>query len=838
MKLSELINFQSNKLRLEEIKNNRSNIVPFVGAGVSKGCGLYTWGELLHKLAIDYLSSDEIDLLESNGDFLKYADRIVNVAGNSDMIMKRIREILAEIETIPNEIPYLLVSMFSKIIITTNYDTLLENASKNSKLGQLKPLLPCLVGQMNETIQLNERSLLKIHGSIEESSSFVFTTDQYRKFYGEKGKRANKLLSLYLTKIFSGKKVLFVGCSLDKDFTLEILEECIQKNRSVSHFAIVPYPSDSQKQLERNRQLTKLGIEPIYYPEGDFLCVKHLINYLAENNHFVSSLEQILAEILGKEQESDYQLRVLLSLLRESFYSTALQFPELLDVDNCKEDFSSDIWGFIGNYRSQNDTLYNICKKAFTAYVQSGYMRCQKEVIKTFFNHFDDLLLKDTEVECLLKKRWSIERNLSKSTALELTWAEKLSNTEIDNYAMDLIEKLQYKNGMNFAEIAPVYTMAKQFFEITKERINFNIKIRLLNSIGAFGHYFSDSKVAETYLQMCIDEIDSCENADRQLMLFKAKCYANLAIAKSFNGTDVFSVLKALEQDISIKKKYNESIQLYSRSLNFYATVLKEVDPFKACEVYLEVADIKENFMNSTKNEEQIKELTASWATTIFNIGLLAKDLELYELAYKIICFANEQRFKTVDHCNRDYCSSINVRAELELFVHEKQKLEWLINGIESRTDLPEGFSGTLAHSWYVCAYYYYLKHEYSVAIKYINKSLAESKKEGALIDFRQDMRTKMLLGDIKSAQNKELANHSNDAEMIYKDIVNGIMEMYGSDSYYLVAPYRRLKQIVESALEKDKYNCAYNILNKKYKLAIKKLGKKLNNYIQQSFNK
>ncbi len=181
MNLSELINFQSNRNRLDEIIRNRKNIVPFVGTGISKGCGLYTWGELLHKLAVDYLTADEISILEGKSDFFEYADQIVEASGNSDMIMKRIREIFSEATVSSTEIPYLLVSMFSPMVITTNYDTLLEDASKNSLMGPLKPLLPCLTGQMNEAIQVNARTLLKIHGSVEETQSFIFTRKQYRK---------------------------------------------------------------------------------------------------------------------------------------------------------------------------------------------------------------------------------------------------------------------------------------------------------------------------------------------------------------------------------------------------------------------------------------------------------------------------------------------------------------------------------------------------------------------------------------------------------------------------------------------------------------------------------
>lgn len=783
MNLSELINFQSNRSRLDDIMKNRRNIVPFVGTGISKGCGLYTWGELLHKLAVDYLAADEIGLLERKGDFFDYADQIVKASGNSDMIMKRIREIFTEATVCSTEIPYLLVSMFSPMVITTNYDTLLEDASRNSLKGPLKPLLPCLTGQMNEAIQVNDRSLLKIHGSVEETQSFIFTRKQYRKFYGEKGNRDNRLVPAYLMKIFSGKKVLFVGCSLDKDYTLEILEECIQQNRSISHFAIVPYPFDPNERIKRKRELTKLGIEPIYYPQGDFQAVNKLLNYLAEENHFISSIRQILIDNVGMKEKNKYELEILLSLLKQSFYKTTLKFPQLLDIDNMKANFTKDILEVIGSSRHHTDTILGICKDAFSAYVKVGYLRYERETVTYFSTQLENMVLMESEIESLLEKKWSIQRNLLNMKESDLTWIIKLSDEEINNYAYDLLQKLQYKNGMNFADIVPAYEMAKQLMEFVADKLDFDIKIKLMNSIGGFGHYFNDSEIAINYLEKCISDIDDSGRTNRELMLFKAKCYANLAITRSLSNISMPAVLEAAEKDIYLKRRYKESDLLYSRSLNFYATALKEIDPFGACDIYLEVVDVKEKLIRSGQDIEQIRELTASWATTIFNIGLLAKDIELYELAYRIICYANKYRFETVNYCNRDYCSSVNVCAELEIFVHSQQNLELLIDGVESRVDLPKGFAETLAHTWYICAFYYFLKKEYSIALKYINKSIGASKKKGALVDFRQEVRTQILYGDIKSVLD------TIEGQTIYLNVIDNIKSIYGNDSYYLILP-------------------------------------------------
>ena len=282
MELIELVNFKANRKRLDRVKKNRKNIVPFVGAGISKGCGLYTWQELLDKLAAEYFTPAQIDHLKSAKDVFGYADKIVAAAGNSDMIMKRIGEIFDETEVIHMDIPYLLVSAFSSMVITTNYDPLLEDVSIGSPLGAIKPLLPCHIGQMNEAIMLNDRRLLKLHGSVEEISSMILSTKQYKEYYGKKGNRGNRALPIYLKKIFEGKKLLFVGCSLDKDYTLDILKECVKQNPNISHFAIVQYLSNQKQQIKWQRKLTKLGIEAIYYPEGDFEAVGKLIHYLAD----------------------------------------------------------------------------------------------------------------------------------------------------------------------------------------------------------------------------------------------------------------------------------------------------------------------------------------------------------------------------------------------------------------------------------------------------------------------------------------------------------------------------------------------------------------------------
>ena len=162
MKLSDLIAFENNRTILEKVKQNKENIIPFVGAGVSCGCGLYTWNDLLERIASGYFTKKEISELKKL-DSLDFADAIIKkVNGNTAMIMRQISDLFANAKVKYTDVPYILLDEFSPLLITTNYDNILESVTKKSYRGEIPALLPCLQGQVTDAIQLNEKKLIKI----------------------------------------------------------------------------------------------------------------------------------------------------------------------------------------------------------------------------------------------------------------------------------------------------------------------------------------------------------------------------------------------------------------------------------------------------------------------------------------------------------------------------------------------------------------------------------------------------------------------------------------------------------------------------------------------------
>lgn len=826
MNISELINYKDNYKRLNYICNNRENIVPFVGAGVSIDCGLYSWLDMLDIIAKDYFTADEIKRMHNFGDCFSYADKIVEVTGNQNMIMEKIKEIFQNAEVTLTDTPYILTSSFSDLIVTTNYDTILEEASRQNIIASpLKPLLPCLKGQMDAAIQNNERCLLKLHGSIEETSSIILTTKQYDKFYG-KSSRRNKPLPRYLEKLFTTKKLLFVGCSLEFDRTLNILLECLKKDEKISHYAIVPWFDNEIKNISQSRRLTQLGIVPIYFPEGDYCSVQNILRYLAQENLFIKQIKNIICEISDKITSD-----TIISIAKEAFYNTSNFFPMLLDdvffpspieYEHAVKEKTSSF--------SESDTYYNVLLSIFDMYIDLSNFDEKDSIKKRYRQQFSEQCLKEKSVNNLLKKQWSIKHNLSQ-TNINNDWMKRLSSEEINNNAIALINKLQYRNGMSFSDIRPTYILAIELENYCGEKINYHNRTRMLNSIGAFSYYYNESEIGKKHLETAIQLVNNNGQKEQSEMLFLAKCHYNLALAYANIG-DLKRALESISLDLKLKMDYDESRQLYARSLDLYATILKLHSPFEAINVYLAAARTKEEYTKILQNNKNIQDdIEASWATALFNIGLLCRDVELYDSAYKYVHYANNIRSKILDTCNRDFCSSLNVQAELELVLHKTEDPAQVISIIESKTNLPEGFNKIMGHTYYVCALYYFTKKNFATAYDYSQRSLNELTEEKSA-DFIQVIKSRLILA-LSLQHIKRLGiglQYPSNTESI-NEIIADIKRFLGNDSFYLSYPYKLLNIYSESKDKKVLYANQYDQIQNKYRQERNKMKKDVDSY-------
>ncbi len=76
-----------------------------------------------------------------------------------------------------------------------------------------------------------------------------------------------KPLAKVLRQIFVSHSLLFLGCSLETDKTLELFIDVVSSEAFdiPAHFAFLPDPSNHQKKLEKEDLLAKAKIHPIWY---------------------------------------------------------------------------------------------------------------------------------------------------------------------------------------------------------------------------------------------------------------------------------------------------------------------------------------------------------------------------------------------------------------------------------------------------------------------------------------------------------------------------------------------------------------------------------------------
>lgn len=243
------------------VENNK--LVIFVGAGVSANSGLPTWYQLIEKLAFELDSERFIDkdCIEksckkfkstkiSSDEFLKIPQYYFNERGNKEYYDK-IYEIL-DIPATPNPIHDLIFKLNPAHIITTNYDTLLED-SKNSYFHVVKE-------NQDLPYAVQNRMIIKMHGDL-KTKNIVLKEDDYLSYQNN-----FKLIDIFVKALFASHLVLFVGFGADDpNFNLifQSVKDILQESFQPAYFIETSNKFDSIKfNYFKNR-----GINILYFQE-------------------------------------------------------------------------------------------------------------------------------------------------------------------------------------------------------------------------------------------------------------------------------------------------------------------------------------------------------------------------------------------------------------------------------------------------------------------------------------------------------------------------------------------------------------------------------------------
>jgi hypothetical protein len=241
-------------------------IAPFVGAGLSKPCGYPMWGEALRKIArkLNGLDVQDIEPMMAHYDYLQAAQVLHDASAEQvqHFINTEFRQRVAI-----NGPVRLLLELANGCIVTTNFDTVIEDLFS----GQKQPLDGYMHGTQagNNFVQRllrGERCILKLHGDAGQPNTHVFTLAQYRAAYGEPFNFQNQLPRA-LRQIFISHSLLFLGCSLEQDKTLDLFRSVVDEAafEIPDHFALLNEPGSPQERARKEARLLQLKIRPLWY---------------------------------------------------------------------------------------------------------------------------------------------------------------------------------------------------------------------------------------------------------------------------------------------------------------------------------------------------------------------------------------------------------------------------------------------------------------------------------------------------------------------------------------------------------------------------------------------
>lgn len=220
----------------------KDDLIIFVGAGVSMNSGYPSWDSLINELKESFNQFD----LPKTEDKLEIAESISNQAGKNEFLTQ-IRQIFESIRVKDNPILDKLVNIHPKHIITTNYDSLIEDKLKYEidkyDLVRTDSDLP-YVG--------DEHLIIKMHGDL-DLKNIVLTKTDYSDYGENFGGISSKIRSL-----ITNHTVLFLGYSLhDETFNtiFRTVQDLFGKDAKRAYLYVPEFLNSDQITEYENRSI-------------------------------------------------------------------------------------------------------------------------------------------------------------------------------------------------------------------------------------------------------------------------------------------------------------------------------------------------------------------------------------------------------------------------------------------------------------------------------------------------------------------------------------------------------------------------------------------------------
>ena len=284
----------------------------FVGAGVSTISGAPTWKELIHAISDKLGRARKTEY--SSDEYLQIPQMFYNSLGeNKEEYYKFVKEQLHCSSLAPNNIHREMLSLNSASFITTNYDTLLEDAAvqycQSFKVVSQNEDVPTVFG---------DRFILKLHGDFKHNN-FVLKEEDYLN-YSENF----KLIETLVKSIFSTNTVVFIGYSLN-DYNIKLILNWTKTllkgsfREPIFLYADSSALTDTELIYHQSKGLAVIELNKLLPPTDDYLNRYNAI-FAALKNQSKLSLD-------GKSEDEAFE--ILYNLLRPLNRLNALRIGDI-----------------------------------------------------------------------------------------------------------------------------------------------------------------------------------------------------------------------------------------------------------------------------------------------------------------------------------------------------------------------------------------------------------------------------------------------------------------------------------------------------------------------------
>lgn len=267
----------NNEITFEQLKEciNKNIVFAFIGAGSSKKIGYPLWRELIEILEKEIIKNNPDEDLEiykrgsltNQLDYYWYVEILKSYLNENEF-----NNIIFD-NYKPKEINYSsfhqkLINIPFRHYLTTNYDTVLENASL-SLAKSIDSFCWCDIERLrkffqflNDINQQDTRYIFHIHGIFDKKESIILTEKDYINFYTK-----DDLAQKILWSIISSFRMCFIGFSMSD---LDLLS-LFRRTRwdfgrgSPRHFALINEDNLEARRTKRIYLRDKYGIDPIFF---------------------------------------------------------------------------------------------------------------------------------------------------------------------------------------------------------------------------------------------------------------------------------------------------------------------------------------------------------------------------------------------------------------------------------------------------------------------------------------------------------------------------------------------------------------------------------------------